>query len=217
MSYNPQAIIFDFDYTLADSSKPVVDCVSYAFGELGLPTPSEDAIRRTIGLTLNDTLIALVGETHKDTTDRFFQLFVDRADQVMVDGTRLFDEVPQVVRALKDRGMSLGIVSSKYRFRIEAILEREGLLDPFDTIVGGEDVSSYKPDPSGLLAAMATLEASPGTALYVGDSITDATAAKRAATPFAAVLSGVTPRHEFAAFSPLAILDNLTQLNSLIA
>ena len=56
-----KAILFDFDYTLADSSRGVIDCIGYALGALRLPPVSEEAACRTIGLSLADTLAALAG------------------------------------------------------------------------------------------------------------------------------------------------------------
>jgi phosphoglycolate phosphatase len=108
--------------------------------------------------------------------------------------------------------MAIGIVSTKFRRRIEEILGREDLLEPFDVIVGGEDVSRHKPDPEGLLAAIERLGGSPSGSLYVGDSVTDAETARRAGVPFAAVLNGVTPREAFKDYPVYKILDNLGEL-----
>ena len=128
---------------------------------------------------------------------RFARLFVARADQVMAGKTVLFSTVPGMVKRLREHGLMLGIVSTKYRRRIEGILERERLLDSFAVIVGGEDVSQHKPDPESLLLALERLGVLPGEALYVGDSVTDAQAARRAGVPFVAVLSGTTSKEAF--------------------
>ena len=56
-----QAIICDFDFTLADSSPGVVACVNEALAGLGLPPASAARIHATIGLSLPHTLQALTG------------------------------------------------------------------------------------------------------------------------------------------------------------
>jgi phosphoglycolate phosphatase len=211
-----QSIIFDFDYTLADSSPGVIECVSYALARLSLPAASEEMICRTIGLSLPNTLLVLCGPEHAHHSADFLRLFVERADEVMVDATALFETVPKVVRALEEHGVSLGIVSSKYRRRIEAVLEREGLRQHFNVIVGGDDVKALKPDPSGLLAGVERLKGTPAGTLYVGDSVTDAETARRAAVPFVAVLSGVTLRDEFAGHPALEVLESLSLLPALL-
>jgi phosphoglycolate phosphatase len=211
-----RTLIFDFDYTLVDSSPGVIDCIDFALRGLGLPSVSDKSARQTIGLSLPDTLVALAGPQHAQKGAAFARLFVQRADQVMVAKTALLPSVAATIRRLKRQGMALGIVSTKFRYRIKATLQRENLLELFDVIVGGEDVSSHKPDPESLALALAKLRASQGI-LYVGDSVTDAETARRAAVPFVAVLSGVTPQEAFRAYDPVAVLPNLSQLPGLLA
>jgi phosphoglycolate phosphatase len=211
-----EAILFDFDYTLADSSCGVIDCIGYALSELGLPPVTDEAARRTIGLSLPDTLAALAGPQPKDVSERFARLFLERADQVMADKTVLFPSVCEAAVRLRERGLVLGIVSTKYRRRIEAILAREGLLGLFAAIVGGEDVSCHKPDPESLRLGLDRLGVLPAEALYVGDSVTDAQAAQRAGVPFVAVLSGTTPERAFEAHRLCAVIRTLAELPGLV-
>ena len=216
MKNYPQTIVFDFDYTLADSSSGVIECANFALAKLGLPIASGDAIRRTIGMSLEETLVVLAGEQNRGSHEEFLRLFVERADEVMVDATILFESVPGVIQSLKARGIGLGIVSQKYRRRIEAILERESLLNYFDVIVGGEDMAAFKPDPSSLLTALDRLDGLPLNSLYVGDSVTDAETAKRADVPFAAVLSGVTSKESFNGYPTFRIIESISELPGLI-
>ncbi len=211
-----RTIVFDFDYTLADSSTGVIESVNYALGRLGLPGASDEAIRKTIGLSLPNTLVALAGQKHAGHADEFFRLFVERADVVMHDATQLFGFVPNVVEQLRDAGYSLGIVSSKFRRRIEAVLERDGLSGHFEVVVGGEDVKAFKPDPSGLLSALERLSSTSQDTLYVGDSVTDAETARRASVPFVAVLSGTTLRSDFAGHPAHDVLENVAELPALL-
>ena len=204
------AILFDFDFTLADSSVPVVECVNFALRGLGLPEAPTDAVMRTIGLHLSETLVELAGPEHRPRAKEFLDLFEKRADIVMVQGTEVYDDVPEVVDGLKSLGMRLGIVSTKYRRRIEAILERDGLLSSFDTIIGGDDVVRHKPYPDPIHAALASLGADADQAVYVGDSLPDAQAAQAASIPFVAVLSGTTELHEFDEYLKAASLPALT-------
>ncbi len=109
-------------------------------------------------------------------------------------------------------GCRLAIVSTKYRFRIEATLRREDLLDAFDTIIGGDDVERFKPDPQGLLLAAERMTTPLETILYVGDSVTDAETTRRARTPFVALLSGPTTREELSGYEVRAFLDHVGEL-----
>ena len=210
-SVSLKTIIFDFDFTLADSSIPIVECVNYGLRGLGLPEASSDEIRRTIGLHLSEALVVLAGEEQQPNADKFLALFGDRADQIMADNTVIFREVPEALNDLKNRGYTMGIVSTKYRYRIEDILDRAGLLRYFDNIVGGEDVDRHKPAPDSLLLAMENLSVSRQEVIYVGDSITDAKTAEAAEVEFVAVLSGTTTPKEFDAFPNMTVLAGVDQ------
>ena len=212
MNPHLQAIIFDFDYTLADSSSGVIESVNFALNEMSLLTASPEAIRRTIGLSLPNTFLRLAGQQHIARSEEFSYLFIKRADEVMADLTILFDSVPRTIGLLKGHGVALGIVSTKFRYRIETILRRENLLDAFEVIVGGEDVPAHKPDPTGLLTAIKKIGSSLSGSLYMGDSVTDAETAKRAGVLFMAVLSGVTPREDFGDYEVYRIIEDLSEL-----
>ena len=209
-----QTIIFDFDYTLVDSARGTIDGVNYAFKKMGLPTASDAAVRRAIGLSLPDILTRLAGDAYTKCVDEFTHLFLQRADETMVALAEFYAEVPQTVKALQELGIHLAIVSQKWRRYIQPILEKENLLEAFEVIVGGGD-ATYKPDPEGLLSAVAQTGSIPENCLYVGDSVTDAETARRAGVAFVAVLSGVTPRTAFENYDVYATLEDVSGLLSL--
>lgn len=205
-----QAVIFDFDYTLADSSAGVEECVRYALAQMGLPPVAPESVQRTIGLSLAETFATLTGQP--SGAEAFVRLFVERAEVVMNERTRLLPAVPETIAWLQAQGLALGIVSTKFRRRIEERLRWAGLRDAFAVIVGGEDVARHKPDPEGLQCAMAALEILPAAVLYVGDSLTDAQTAVRAGVTFCAVLTGVTPADAFSAYPVYRVIQDLSEL-----
>ena len=114
-----KAIIFDFDFTLADSSVPIVECVNFGLQGLGLPEASGDAIERTIGLHLSETLVVLAGEEQRPNADKFLALFGERADQIMADNTVIFPEVPEALDELISNDhlrMQLACNATQYLF-----------------------------------------------------------------------------------------------------
>jgi len=195
-----QAVICDFDFTLADSSLGVVACVNEALTGLGLAPASAERIHATIGLSLPHTLQALTGIAEPALAVAFTRRFVAHADQVMHGLTSLYPWVTETVQALRAAGHRLGIVSSKYRYRIERILAETGLASQFEVIIGGEDVAQHKPDPAGLLLALQRLNLPAPAVLYIGDHPVDAEAASRAGLPFMAVLTGTSDVPSFAPY-----------------
>lgn len=211
-----RAVLFDFDYTLADSSDAIVECFNTALLGIGLEKAEPDAIRRTIGLSIPDSLAQVAGPEHLPREEEFRLHWRRRSDEIMVEWTRVFDWTPGAVEELRAAGLRLGIVSTKYRSRITATLERHGLGGRFDLIVGGEDVERHKPYPEGLLRAASGLRMEPGECLYVGDTVADAAAADEAGTPFVAVLSGMTPAEAFAGRPSVAIVPSVADVPSLV-
>lgn len=211
-----RAIIFDFDLTLADSTKGIIECVNFALEKLDLPQADDERIKRTIGMSLEDTFLSLTGQTNNQNVRLFTSNFVKRADQVMADLTSMFDSVPATTEQLIEMGFELGIVSTKFRYRIEEILAREGLSNRFGVIIGGEDVAEHKPHPGGLLTAISRMQMDANDVLYVGDSAIDALTAERAKVPFIAVLSGMTSKSEFGEVAKVAIIDDISALPRLL-
>jgi phosphoglycolate phosphatase len=216
MNAHITSVIFDFDCTLADSSAGAVECVNYALRAMNLPPAANSDIHTMIGVSLPETFRRLTREANQTRSDEFVELFIKRADEVMLNYIVLFDSVRPAVKQLIANGLTLGIVSTKYHRRIEAFLKREKLTDVFNIIVGGEDVTAHKPDPTGLLMALDKLGKPPSQSIYVGDSVVDAETAQRAGVPFVAVLSGVTLKEAFRNYTPLAVIDNLRSLPTLI-
>ena len=212
----PLAIVFDFDYTLGDSSTGVIESANYALTSMGLSPASNDAICATIGLSLEESLVTLAGEQHRDRAEEYIRYFVEKADEVMADSTVLYEFVPQVLAELKERRVAMGIVTQKYKTRIDTILARDGLDGIFDVIVGADTAIELKPHPGGLLSAVSQLGSTPGQALYVGDSATDAETARRACVPFLPVLTGVTPRKAFDGYDSLRPVGSVAELPGLV-
>lgn len=210
-----QTIIFDFDYTLVESSRGTIDGVNFAFDKMGLPLASDAAIRQTIGLSLPDILTALAGEAYSKRVEEFTRLFLQRADETMVALAEFFSGVPQTIKTLQRLSIQLAIVSQKNRHYIQGILAKENLVDAFPVIVGGGD-AAYKPNPEGLHMAVAETNSDPRSCLYVGDSVTDAETAQRADIKFIATLSGVTPREAFEDYNTYAVLEDVPELLNLL-
>ena len=207
-----RAVLFDFDFTLADSSVGIIACINYGLTKLGLPEAAPQEILNTVGLYIPEALVALAGEGYRTRGEEFFSFFTEKADDVMLDGTLLFPGAFKVIPALDRLGYLVGIVSTKYRYRIESMMDRDTLLDSLSCIIGGEDVTRHKPDPEGLIKAAEKLGLAVGDCVYVGDSHVDAGAAQSADMPFIGVLSGTTAAEMFAGYPNLAILSSVAGL-----
>lgn len=209
-----QAVVFDFDYTLANSEPGIVKCFRLVLEELNAPKVSDRAIKQTIGLTLEDAFAALIGEKDPSVLKALRRRYVTFADVHMVANTTLYRGVKEMLFALKSAGKKVGILSTKYAYRIRHTIQDEGL--QVDAVVGGEAVSRAKPDPEGMIKMAEALGVSPHEILYVGDSLVDAKTAASSGTDFVAVTQGTTEAWEFMRYPFKAVLDNVAEIADLI-
>ena len=201
--------LFDFDYTLVDSSNGIVMCFRHVMDKHGYKNVDDRAIKRTIGMTLDDAFALLTGVSGREVLVSYRKEYVAKADVCMSDNTILFSEVTNVLQALKQQGSKIGVISTKYRYRIMEFVNRHFPAGFFDIVVGGEDVSKAKPSPEGVWYAMKQLNSDTRDCLYVGDCVIDAQTAQAAALDFVGVLHGTTTREELLAYPHIAIIDDL--------
>ena len=209
---NYKTYLFDFDYTLADSSRGIVTCFRIVLNRHQFTDITDEAIKRTIGKTLEDSFSILTGVTDPEQLAAFRNEYKNAADIHMNVNTILFPDTLSTLKELKKRGAHIGIISTKYRFRILSYLNEFLPENFFDIIVGGEDVSAPKPSPIGVLYALEHLGSSPEETLYIGDSTVDAETAHHAGVDFAGILNGITTAEELRAYPHRAILNNLVEL-----
>lgn len=209
---NYDTYIFDFDYTLADSSKGIVLCFKHILTQHGFTNVNDDEIKRTIGMTLENSFKELTGENHREKLAVYVKEYVKKADVCMTDNTVLFPETHNVLTSLKIKGAKLGIVSTKFRYRIKEVIERDFNENLIDVIIGGEDVTKHKPSPEGLLLAVEQLNTDRNSCLYIGDSTIDAETAEAAGIDFYGVLNGATTREELSKYPNITIANNLSDL-----
>lgn len=210
MSYT--TYLFDFDYTLADSSHGIVICFRNVLTRNGYTEITDNEIKRTIGKTLEESFSILTGVTDAQRLAAFKTEYVKEADTHMTVNTFLFPETETVLRGLKASGARIGIISTKYRYRIKELLDRHFPEGFIDIIVGGEDVKAAKPSPEGVLFALGQLQADKAETLYIGDSTVDAETAQAAGVDFAGVTHGVTTAEELSRYPHRKIMGTLEEL-----
>lgn len=208
-----QAVLFDFDFTLADASEAIIAGFQHGFTAMGHPSPDPDAVRRTIGLPLEDAYTLLTGDPVEERRADFRTRFSEVAVPMQPLVTRFFPGAVELLQALHTAGIPAAIVSTKRASTLRSVLEQHNLLPLLASVTGGEMVSRQKPDPEGLLAAIAALGLTPSQVLYCGDTVIDAEAAQRAGAHFSAVLNGTTPAQDFVPFPHDHIAPDLNELH----
>ncbi len=184
-------ILFDWDDTLADTFPARERAVQATFDAVGVTDISgRDFLLTTIGSQLQVELQRFCEKRGiKDDLPTLQRRFYWRDYAGLVTA---YPGVSEMLRELRRRGYKLGVVTHKIRERmLEGMhtgLVREvddlGWRGLFDVLIGMEDMPRLKPDPGGILNALARLRLVPSQALYIGDSASDMQAAFAAPCDF---------------------------------
>lgn len=211
-----KAVIFDFDYTLGDSTEGIIESANDALEKLGYEPAEREAIRRTIGLSLPETYQVLTGDKDLEKGEAFRQYFVKKADEIMTKNSELYPDARKILEYLKQNGVRVAVVTTKFDYRIQGILEKCEATEYVSKIVGGNNVSNPKPDPEGTLKVLKEWKLAKDEVLYVGDSLVDAKTAQSAGVSFAAVTTGTTTKEDFSPYEKVGVFANLTELMNVL-
>lgn len=207
---NYDAYIFDFDYTLADATEPVVGSFLYALEKMNLQKSSRQDIINTIGIPIGESYTILTGDDSEEGIELFKKYQKEKSDEITVPNTVFIGDAKEVLQILKNRGKKIGIVSSRWGQRINDIFENLNSRELIDFIIGTEHVENYKPNPEGLFKMIDMMDAK--NPLYIGDSYIDAQAAQNAKIDFVGVTTGTTSREKLESYPHVAVLDDLKDL-----
>lgn len=204
--------LFDFDYTLADATNPIVECFRHTFKEKNIEGFDREKAIKTIGMTLDDAFPALTGIKDEEKIKELIKIYRAKSDEITIENTVLFDDTIETLKYLRDKKIRIGIVSSRMGDRIDKILTHLNCREYVDYIIGYEHVSSHKPNPEGLIKSLEYFKCKKDEVLYVGDSHIDAKAAENGEIDFVGVTTGTTTQEDFEKYNNIKIVNNLSSI-----
>jgi beta-phosphoglucomutase len=174
----PRGFIFDLDGVLVDTVPAHIQAWGRTFNEFGYPFTAELYERKIDGRTrleaLRDTMPGLPPDELARAAEIKNNYFLRNVD----DGHfNLFESSNRFVFRWRARGMRMAAASSSVN--VKSILEKVGLAEAFDAIVGGDDVKAGKPDPEAFLTAARALDLSVKDCVVFEDASAGVQAAKR--------------------------------------
>ncbi len=177
-----KAIVFDMDGVLIDSVEAWRSALNLTLKHFRkrLVLSDEEFRGKWFGIDTG-TIFRSLGFKEWLQMQKFaYDNFLRFKDKVVVNPNTEF-----VLKRLHSHGLKLAVFSTTQHAILAELLEHHGLLTFFDVVLGGDDVPTRKPDPSGILKACSLLGVSPKESLYVGDTNSDILAAKAAGIPLA--------------------------------
>ncbi len=193
----PGTVAFDLDGTLVDTAPDLTAALNHALGRLGRPAIAPAAVRHMVGHGARKLLergLAASGEATAELVEAGVPHFLDHYRAHIADGSRPYPGVEAALAALAAAGTRLAIATNKPVALSQALVAALGWQDIFAANLGFDSVPVPKPDPGHVLAAIAAAGGEAGDAMFVGDSITDTTAARAAGVPVIAVGFGFSDR-----------------------
>ena len=188
--------MFDLDGTLVETAPDLMGTLNVLLAREGIePLPMDDA-RRLIGQGAKALLtrgFAVAGRPLAEPLlSRLFDDFIDHYRLHIADESRPFDGVVAALDSLQSEGARLAICTNKPTDLSFALMGALGLADRFSAIVGPDAAPARKPDPRHLTTAIERAGGRSDRAVMVGDSASDAHAARNAGVPLILVSFGYT-------------------------
>ncbi|WP_201597608.1 phosphoglycolate phosphatase [Psychrobacter fulvigenes] len=217
---NKQLLIFDFDGTLIDSVPDLADATNAMLTTLGKDTYPLDTIRNWVGngsrMLVERALVGkievLEDELTVEETEHAEQVFFDAYKNLSDSKTVAYPNVDSGLRYLKEAGYTLALVTNKPIRFVPKILESFGWTSLFDMVLGGDSLTTKKPDPAPLLHVCDKLGVMQDKAVMIGDSRNDILAGQNAKIDTLGLSYGYNYGQDIRDLNPTAAFDDFATL-----
>ena len=208
-----KTILFDLDGTLHDSEKWYIQACCNCIEAIRNRQLTDEEKDYLIGKPITKILKEWFTGQEREVLHSFFTYYEKVQKQI-----KEYNGVFNVLTELKDRGITMGIVSSKYNRYILTELQHTRLYPFFDVVIGLDDCNEPKPNPEPLLKAIKELRIELENCIYVGDQPTDIQAAHAAGIGSYGALWGEGKKEQLLNEAPTGLLlkpDDLLAIHSI--
>ena len=197
-------ILFDLDGTLVDTAPDLMHAHNHVMKKFGYPTKSTEQIRNLVGKGAS----AMIGRSiwgqakkefskvndekiKKKMTDEFISYYGNN----ILNESKLLNGVKDFLNWCKKENISMAVCTNKTEHLAVDLLKKIGIQDYFEYIAGYNTFDYCKPDPRHLTTIIEILDGEKNKSIMIGDSETDANAAKAAEIPMILLEDGYTEKN----------------------
>ena len=197
-------ILFDLDGTLVDTAPDLMNAHNHVMRKFGYETKSTDDIRKLVGQGAG----SLIGRSvwgqakkefgqinNKEIKKEMVTEFIDFYGKNIANESKLINGAYDFLKWCKKNNISMGMCTNKQEHLAIDLLKRIKVYDFFEYVAGSNTFDFCKPDPRHLTNVVEIMQGDLNKTIMIGDSETDANAAKAADIPFILLEDGYTEKN----------------------
>ena len=196
-------ILFDLDGTLVDTAPDLMRAHNHVMKKFGYPSKSTEEIRNLVGQGAGALLgRSIWGQAKKEfgkvqdenIKKEMVKEFVDFYGKNIVNESKLINGVKEFLIWSKERSISMAVCTNKQEHLAIDLLKKIGIYNFFEYVAGHNTFDYSKPDPRHLTSIIEILDGDLKKTIMIGDSETDANAARGAGIPVILLEDGYTQK-----------------------
>ena len=197
-------ILFDLDGTLVDTAPDLMLAHNHVMKKFGYPTKSTEDIRNLVGKGAGALIgRSIWGQAKKEFSkviddkikDEMVKEFVNFYGKNIINESTLINGVKEFLIWCKEQNISMAVCTNKQEHLSNDLLKKIGIYDFFEYVAGSDTFDYCKPDPRHLTNVVEILDGDIKKTIMIGDSETDANAAKVAEIPVILLENGYTEKN----------------------
>ena len=197
-------ILFDLDGTLVDTAPDLMLAHNHVMKKFGYPTKSTEDIRNLVGKGAGAMIgRSIWGQAKKEFSkvldqkikDEMVKEFVSFYGKNIINESTLINGVKEFLKWCKEQNISMAVCTNKQEYLSNDLLKKIGIYDFFEYVAGCDTFDYCKPDPRHLTNVIEILDGDKNKTIMIGDSETDANAAKAAEIPVILLENGYTEKN----------------------
>ena len=198
-------ILFDLDGTLVDTAPDLMRAHNHVMQKFGYPTKSTEEIRNLVGKGAGVMIgRSIWGQAKKEfgkvndekVKKEMVTEFVDFYGKNIINESTLINGVKEFLNWCKNQNISMAVCTNKQEHLSNDLLKKIGIYDYFEYVAGSDTFDYCKPDPRHLTSVVEILNGDIKKSIMIGDSETDANAAKAAEIPIILLEDGYTEKNK---------------------
>jgi len=197
-------ILFDLDGTLVDTAPDLMSAHNHVMKKFGYPTKSTEDIRNLVGKGAGAMIgRSIWGQAKKEFSkvddekikNEMVKEFVNFYGKNIINESTLINGVKDFLKWCKEQKISMAVCTNKQEYLSIDLLKKIGIYDFFEYVAGSDTFNYCKPDPRHLTSVVEILDGDVNKTIMIGDSETDANAAKAAGIPVILLENGYTEKN----------------------